>query len=140
MRALLDTDVVLDLLLSRVPFARAAGELFDLHEQGVFEAYVSAVTPVNIFYVGRKATNSADVRQAIGRLLGKVRVCPLDHSILTTALSSPIADYEDAVQHDGAVAAGLDAVVTRNTGDYRSATLPVFTPEAFINHMKSQLP
>lgn len=136
MRVLLDTDVVLDVIAARAPFAQDAAELLDLCERGVFEAYVSGITPVNIFYIARKARNSTDLRQAVTRLLRAVRVCPVDHNALTQALTSPIKDYEDAVQHACAAAAGLDAVVTRNLDDYKNAALPVFSPPDFLRRLK----
>lgn len=52
MRVLLDTNVILDLLLDRVPFAENASRLLKLAEQGLYEAYVSAITPVNVFTSG----------------------------------------------------------------------------------------
>lgn len=140
MRVLLDTDVVLDVILARLPFAQAAAELLDLSEQGVFAAYISGITPINIFYVARKVKTHGDLRQAIGKLLQTVRVCPVDHAALTNALASPISDYEDAAQHASATAAKLDAIVPRNVSDYKHATLRVFTPTDFLNHLKSQQP
>lgn len=138
MRVLLDTDVVLDVIMARAPFAEAAAELLDLSEQGVFEAYISGITPLNVFYIARKAKSSTDLRQAIGRLLLTVSVCPLDHSVLTNALALPFSDYEDAVQHAGASASGLDAIVTRNLDDYKNATLPIYSPTDFLGQLKSQ--
>ena len=138
MRALLDTDVLLDVLLARAPFSQAAARLLDLSQQGVFDAYVCGITPINIFYVARKAKTGDELRRAIGQLLRTTYVCPLDHSILTNALASPILDYEDAVQHACAVAAGLDAIVTRNLGDYKNATLPVYSPTDFLNRLNLQ--
>jgi predicted nucleic acid-binding protein len=138
MRVLFDTDVVLDVIAERVPFAAAASELLDFSEQGLFEAYICAITPINIFYIARKAKSGVALRQAIGQLLLTVRVCPVDHAVLASALTSPIADYEDAVQHASAAAAGLDAIVTRNLDDYRNATLPVYSPTDFLNRLKPQ--
>lgn len=138
MRVLLDTDVVLDVIMARVPFAKAAAELLDLNEQRLFEAYISGITPINIFYIARKAKSSADLRRAVGQLLQTARVCPLDHSVLTNAFNLPFNDYEDAVQRASATAAQLDAIVTRNLDDYKNATLPVFAPADFLNHIKAQ--
>ncbi len=138
MRVLLDTDVVLDVIMARAPFAKAAAELLDLNEQGLFEAYICGITPINIFYIARKAKSSADLRQTISQLLQTVRVCPLDHSVLTNAFNLPFNDYEDAVQHASATASRLDAIVTRNVSDYKNATLPVFAPADFLNHLTNQ--
>ena len=137
MRVLLDTDVVLDVILAREPFAKDAAELFDLSEKGLFEAYISAITPLNIFYIARKAKAVRDLRQAIQALLEKVGVCAIDKSILTSAFTLQFVDYEDAVQHSSATAIGLDAIVTRDIHDYKYSTVPVFTPDAFLRHLKS---
>ncbi|HEX8177928.1 MAG TPA: PIN domain-containing protein [Pyrinomonadaceae bacterium] len=140
MRALLDTDVVLDVILARAPFASAAGQLLDLSEQGAFEAYISAITPINIFYIARKAKSTSALQEALVRLLQTVRVCPLDHTILINALVSPFTDYEDAVQHLCALTAGLDVLITRNLDDYKNANLPVFSPADFLKQLQAQQP
>ncbi len=137
MRALLDTDVVLDVILALEPFARASTDLLNLNEQGLFEAYISGITPINIFYIAHKAKVRGNLREAIRQLLLSVRVCPLDHAILTTALALPFSDYEDAVQYASATENHPDAIVTRNLDDYRNATLPIFSPTDFLNQLTS---
>jgi predicted nucleic acid-binding protein len=47
-RVLLDTNVVLDFLLDRAPFADAAAALWQANDEGRVEAYVSVITPVNV--------------------------------------------------------------------------------------------
>lgn len=138
MRVLFDTDVVLDLIMARQPFASEAAELFDLGEQGAFEPHISALTPLNIFYIARKAKSSIDLRTAVKQLVGSVNICALAESTILAAFALPFSDYEDAVQHCCATASGLDAIVTRNTKDYENATLPIFTPTEFLNHLKSR--
>ena len=44
-------------------------------------------------------------------------------------------DFEDAVQHASAVAAGLDGIITRNVVDYQMSSLPVFTPLEYISQI-----
>lgn len=137
MRVLLDTDVVLDFLLEREPFAQAAGKLLELNARGAFDGYISAITPVNVFYIARKILGRDKVRRALDDLLLVVRVCPVTHAVLHQALALPFADYEDAVQHASATASHLDALVTRNLDDYQKATLPVFSPTDFLNRLTS---
>ena len=114
--------------------------MFELAAQGVYDAYVSAVTPVNIFYLGRKVKGGDATKQAISNLLAAVQVCLVDQNVLNGALALPFADYEDAVQHASAMASRLDAIVTRNLDDYKNAALPVFTPADFLDHLKAQQP
>jgi len=136
MKVLLDTDVIIDFFLNRQPFAREALILWQANRSGQFEGYISAITPVNLYYIGRKTLGAIQARQAIEDLLTEFRVCPINHNILEAAHLSAIADFEDAVQHVSAVIGGLNAIVTRNLKDYINATLPVFSPSDYA----AQLP
>lgn len=132
MRALLDTDVILDLLLAREPFRAAARAVWEAHQRGEFNAFVSPVTPVNVFYIARKLKGREEAYRLVGQVLASLRVCPLDDAALQAALALPFDDYEDAVQHACASARGLDAIVTRNLVDYAHASLPVYAPADFL--------
>ncbi len=132
MRVLLDTNVILDLFLDRAPFADAAATLWLAHEREQLSAYVAAITPVNLFYIALKLRDEKTARQAVVELLATLNVCTIDQGTLKSALSLPFRDYEDAVQHAAANAAGLEAIITRNVKDYSAATLPILTPEAFV--------
>jgi predicted nucleic acid-binding protein len=135
MRALIDTDVVLDLLLKRPPFFADAFVLWQAADQGRFERYVAAITPINVFYIARKSNGAALARQVVAELLAVVRVAPVDAAILQAAINSGLADFEDAVQVASALALGLDAIVTRNLADYAGAPLPAYTPADFLRRL-----
>jgi predicted nucleic acid-binding protein len=132
-RLLLDTDVILDLYLDREPFVEAAAAIWSAHETGRLTAYVSAITPVNLFYVARKLKGQAVAHQAVLELLTALPVCPIDGIVLQAGVETSFKDFEDAVQHASAAAAGLDGIITRNVSDYQQATLPIFTPADFVN-------
>lgn len=66
------------------------------------------------------------------KLLKLVKICPVDSKNLQSALTSPITDYEDAVQHECAVSENLDAIVTRNAKDYKNASVKVYSPSEFL--------
>ncbi|MEZ4517224.1 MAG: PIN domain-containing protein [Chloroflexota bacterium] len=132
MRVLLDTNVVLDLYLDRIPFADAAAALWQAHEQGDLVGYVSSITPVNIYYIAQKLKDERTARQAVIELLSTLRVCPTDQLVLSAAIELPIRDYEDAVQIACAMSMSLDAIVTRNLDDYASSPIPVYAPTDFL--------
>ncbi len=131
-KALLDTDVNLDFILQRQPFFAEADKIFFHCSNGNFEAYTCDITPINIFYIGRKEIGRQKTVQAITDLLMMVKICTSKKSILQNALTSLITDYEDAVQHECAVAENLDAIVTRNTKDYKNASIKVYSPTEFL--------
>ena len=55
MRVLLDTDVVIDFLMAREPFAQRARQIFELNAQRKIQCYIASITPLNVFYVARKS-------------------------------------------------------------------------------------
>ena len=131
-RVLLDTNVVLDFLLDREPFAEAAAAVWEAHREGHVEAYVSAITPVNVFYIARKLKGREEARRVVEGLLAEGRVGLIDSGVLLDALALPIKDHEDAVQHASATHSQLDFLVTRDPQDFVEATLSVLSPAALL--------
>jgi predicted nucleic acid-binding protein len=132
MRVLLDTNVVLDFLTDRAPFADAAAAVWEANRTGQIETYVSAITPVNVFYIVRKLKGAEEARRVVEGLLAECRVAMIDSRVLQDALSLPLKDYEDAVQHASATNNQLDCLVTRDPKDYAQATLPILSPSALL--------
>lgn len=126
-RVFVDSDVILDLLLRRDPFFPAATRLFVLIQDNKLEGYMSPLICSNLFYILRKHLSREKARSAIGKLRALLRILAIDERIVDMALSSSFKDFEDALQYYTALTYGLDAVVTRNTADYASADLPIFT-------------
>lgn len=137
MKVLIDTDVIIDFFMNRQPFVVQAAALWQANRSGQFEGFVAAITPINLFYIGRKALGANQARQAVQDLLAEFKVCEVNQSVLESALLLAISDFEDAVQHESASGCGLDTIVTRNLNDYKGATLPVLSPTAFLSQLSS---
>ena len=133
MRVLLDTNVVLDLLLERQPFADAAAELASRIEREEIEGCLGAGTITTTQYLARKVLGDRRAREAIADLLALFEIVPFTRAVLQEALSLPFADFEDAVLHEAARFGGADAVVTRNLDDFRRATLPIYSPTDLLS-------
>jgi len=132
MRVLIDSDVFLDFILEREPFADKANGIFEHLESELFEAYVCAITPTTVFYSTRKAKGLDGAFAAVRDLLVAAKTCPVDGNVLSNALGLSFSDYEDAVQCASAMAENLDAIVTRNTKDYKKSPIPVYSPIEFL--------
>lgn len=137
MRVLIDTDVSLDFILQRQPFFVEAKQIFLTLGRGAFTGYVSAITPINIFYVARKEHGAEKTRQAIADLFTIIKVCQIDEKNLREAPTSPVNDFEDATQHACAVENDLDGIITRDLKDYKNAALPIYSPVDFLNLLKT---
>src|SRR5437764_14957058 len=107
MKVLIDTDVIIDFFLNRQPFVVQAAALWQANRSGQFEGFVAAITPINLYYIGRKTLGTNQAWQAVQDLLAEFKVCTIDHSVLASALLLAISDFEDAVQHESAARSGL---------------------------------
>lgn len=136
MRVLLDTNVVLDFVLQRNPFFTEADEIFFRLKNAEFIGFVSPITPINVFYTTRKEKGKDIAFLAVEELLNLTGIAEATKKTFHNALKSNFKDFEDAVQHESAVAENLDAVVTRNTKDFANATVKVYSPTEFLAVLK----
>lgn len=132
MRVLIDTDVILDVLLDREPFVETSAKLLELHERNQITGYISAITPVNVFYVVRKIRGRDAARHAVELLVHSLNLCSIDGPTLLSALTLGLTDFEDSVQCASASQSDLEAIVTRNVEDYKESPLPIYTPVQFL--------
>lgn len=63
----LDTDVALDHLADRQPFAEYAHRIFALAESGELTVCLSSLSFSNLYYILRKLKGHADARALLGR-------------------------------------------------------------------------
>jgi predicted nucleic acid-binding protein len=132
LKVIVDTNVVLDVLLARQPFAPAAAKLFALIEQSRIEAWVCATTVTTIDYLLSQSLPRNQAKVAVRGLLTIFEVALVNRSVLERALASPMQDFEDAVLAEAGVLAGARIIVTRNTRDFSRASLPALTPQEFF--------
>ncbi|MDR0350211.1 MAG: PIN domain-containing protein [Coriobacteriales bacterium] len=136
---LVDTNVVLDMLAKREPWYRAASDLLFLAAQGKVHLAVSGSTITDLYYLMNKQVyhDAAKSKEVIFRLLDFFSVLDVGYAECLGALASPVADYEDAVFVEAARRAGVEAVITRDTQDFRAAPLPMYTPDEYLNMLVS---
>ena len=129
----LDTDVIIDFLTDRQPYAESSSIIFDWADKGELKLCASALCINNVHYVIRKIIGKEKVLQVLGELTEMVDVLPVTNDNIKSALSSGFGDFEDAIQHSVAMDnERTKAILTRNTKDYKKSKLPVFTPDTFV--------
>jgi predicted nucleic acid-binding protein len=132
MKVLFDTNVVLDVLLAREPHVKISAQLLNLVDRHEIEGVLCATTLTTIHYLATKAVGARKARRHLQNLLAMFAVAPVDGSVLGQALDLDFADFEDAVLHQAAAAAGCDSIVTRNRDDFSKARLRVFAPNELL--------
>ena len=125
MRVLVDTNVVLDVLLNRKPFAEAAARVLALVEESRIEGFLCATTVTTIDYLLGQALAATEARAALQRLLDLFEIAPVNRPVLEQALRSGVSDFEDAVLEQAARLVSADAIITRNLTDTCSVVIRV---------------
>ncbi len=140
MKVLFDTNVVLDALLDRDPWAEAAVVLFAKVESGELVGHLGATTLTTVYYIAsrNKGANAAD--EMMRDLLRLFEVAPVNRVVLEGALGSGFVDFEDAVLHEAGRSVGASALTTRNPKHFTKSTLRVYAPDALVAALEGLCP
>lgn len=134
MKLLIDTNVILDILLKREPFFEDSYQAIRTAINNNDECYISVTAATDIFYILRKALQSAEqAKEYLGSLARLAEFTDVLAVDALDALSSEVADYEDAVVEAVADRIGADYILTRNIKDYLNAKIPAVTPTELLN-------
>ena len=132
MRVFVDTNVLLDVLARRDEFYDPSARIWTLAERGEIEAFISAISFNNVYYIIRKARDKKTADTAMKLLRDVFDSVAPDTRIVNQAIDSEFRDFEDAVQFHSAVRCQADHLITRNPGDFPTTKPAVLTPEEFL--------
>jgi predicted nucleic acid-binding protein len=132
MNVLFDTNVVLDALLDREPWAETAVTLFDHVESGALVGHLGATTVTTTHYIARRNVGADAADEMMRDLLRLFEVATVNRAVLECALALGFDDFEDAVLHEAGRLAGAQAVVTCDPSGFSAASLRVYGPETLV--------
>lgn len=126
------TDICLDLLTARLPHYHSAARLFSLSETEKIKLSVSALTIANVHYLLLKKYSTSEAKELLISLRKVVSTLAVTDQIIESALCSDFKDFEDGIQYFTAIENHVKVLLTRNLRDYKTAKIPVMTPEAYL--------
>jgi predicted nucleic acid-binding protein len=133
MKIVFDTNVVLDVLGERVPFATASTEAMAVVER---EGVVGAITANTItdlyFLLQKRKVDPSEIKDALMNRLDALEVLDTTKALCLLAFKSPVSDFEDAVLAESAKQWSADYIVTRNTGDFTNSPVKAIMPGEFL--------
>ncbi|MEK7255448.1 MAG: PIN domain-containing protein [Bacteroidota bacterium] len=132
-KVFVDTNIIVDYLTNRQPFAVHAARLFNKADLGEIEAYVPAsVFPFLFYLLAKLLPTKVDAWNAVAKFRLLVKPLPVNERIVDLALTSNFKDLEDAFQYQVASENGIQYFLTRNQKDFKTAAIPVLTAEEFL--------
>jgi predicted nucleic acid-binding protein len=134
-KALIDTNVILDIALKREPFFEYSSMIFDKIDDQILEGYITASSVTDIYYIASKQKDKLQARKFLISLIQILEVIGIDKDIVIQALESDMPDFEDAIQVFASKMNSIDLVITRNVSDFELSGLKVMTPQVFIQEL-----
>jgi predicted nucleic acid-binding protein len=131
-KAFIDTDVILDFLTAREPFALDAARIFSLSEKKKVSICTTGLVFSNAYYVLRKLGSHNKVMEKLTQLASFVDVIGLSKTAVMRALGSDFNDFEDALQHYAALSENVEIIITRNIKDFKFSELAVMSPDQYL--------
>ena len=129
----IDSDIILDVLLEREPHFKDSQTILGLAESNDVRGFTSSLIIANCFYIIENQKNQAAARNSIAKLRSILHVLPFSDKEIGESLNSNFKDFEDGIQHYIALNNNIDAIITRNTRDFKNAGLPVMTPAELLS-------
>lgn len=134
-RALIDTNVILDIALNREPFFEYSSKIFDKIDDQILEGFITASSITDIYYIASKQKDKFQARDFLIGLIQILEVIGIDKGIVVEALESDMPDFEDAIQVFSAKLNSIDLIITRNKSDFATSGIKVIEPRELIQSL-----
>ena len=132
----LDTNVIIDFLADREPYADEAALIFQHSLSGNLSIYVSALSFNNIYYILRRQYSHKECIKMLNTLSEWTNILDASKVMVIKSMQSNFNDFEDAMQYFTALShSEIECIVTRNTKDFKKSKLPVMTPREIVSLM-----
>jgi predicted nucleic acid-binding protein len=138
-RALIDTNIIVDVIERREPFFGDSYAVIRLAAEGKLDAVTPAGSIADAYYIIRKSgKNAAEAKDAIAKLLQLVSTCDTAASDVTVALTLGVSDFEDAILAATAKREKAEFIITRNERDFSRSPVPALSPTDFLKRRNAK--
>jgi predicted nucleic acid-binding protein len=136
MQIFIDTNVILDALMMREPWAASAQTLLRDAALGKFNSNILASQTTDIFYIiRRQGVDAGAAKSIIRKLTNTINISEVTLADVNNALSSNMNDYEDALLAYCAYRYKAAYIITRNEKDFLESPVSALPPEIFLKQL-----
>ena len=136
MVVLVDTNIIIDALANREPYADNAKKFLEKCAAREVTGILAAHSIPNMFYIFRKNFSQDERRFLLKNLCNIFKISDLNAKKILAALENEkFVDYEDCLQEECAVESMADYIVTRNPADFANSRVKVILPEEFLKKL-----
>ncbi|WP_434565280.1 PIN domain-containing protein [Thermoanaerobacterium thermosaccharolyticum] len=133
MNVLIDTNVMLDAMLSHSPFAEDAQKLFITAAEEKINVHITASSITDIYYLLHKYLHGKKrCKQEIYKIIKIFNIIDVTGSDCEKALKLPMEDYEDALLAACAKRRKMECIITRDIKDFVNSPVRAVLPGDFL--------
>jgi predicted nucleic acid-binding protein len=134
-KALFDTNIVLEVMLDRPRLAAASRTALTWGFEHPGHACFAWHSVATLAYFLDKQGRREAVRALIGELAARIEIVGGADRELLRAVELPMPDFEDAMIVALAESAGATHIVTRNVTNFRRSPVKAVTPEELVRRL-----
>ena len=123
-KVLVDTNFLLDVMVSDRPFSSDSLRLFALMDDGVFDIGLCAGSLKDCYYIARRYMSEEDRRLWLHVFLERMDVFPVDTVLCGAALASDEPDFEDGLIRACAEWWNADYILSRDAAAFVNSSVP----------------
>ena len=133
MRVLIDTNVLLDYIANRTPYADAAEQIMIMCKDNKIDGCIAAHSIMNIFYILRKNMTVSERKNILFYLSQITEIIGIDKQKILNSISNDVfSDFEDCLEAQCAKSFSADWIITRNIKDFENSAIKAITPDKFL--------
>ncbi len=126
MKAMVDTNILIDCFARREPFSDDARKFLAFGALGEYELWIGSSQITDLFYIlcdGGKAKAAKEAQRKIVQLRKHVHVVSVGEPEVDAALQSAWPDFEDACLYQAALKLKADVIVTRDRQGFKRSSI-----------------
>jgi len=133
MKLLIDTNIYIDAMSGRMPWAAGAQALLTKIAEEKAIGCVSASSLSDIYYILKKHLKSNEItKQALVNLITTIDILDVNGTDCKNAFNSPIDDYEDALLACLGERHKVDYLVTRDSEHFKNSSIKVLDADGAL--------
>lgn len=138
MRALLDTNVLIDVFTARPPEGEFAAKLMIMQTLGDIELWVSAKSFMDAFYVMNKTNESVVIQQTFLDSLKFLNVCSVEVDDIRETAERCWVDFEDCLIDVCAEKVKADYLLTRDCNGFLGSCVDAISPKELFYRLEHE--
>ena len=132
---LIDTNVIIDYLADRAPFADHAEQIIEVCEQGKAEGVLTASSVTDIYYILHKNAEHEKIIDSLKILFSVLNIAEVGKNDLFKAMDLDMDDFEDALVSQCAKKVKAEYIVTRNEKHFTNSAVKAISPQDLLNRV-----